>query len=125
MTTFRASAQYNDWIGTSAADNADKNSIHDYLRGKKLVTENEFPVGIEVFIGENHGGKVKPPYIHVLVIDKSDYETAAAALGKPDPLHLRKVDIEITLEEFIGLFKRFSVALSPRGINITGREYNA
>ncbi len=125
MGPFRASAQYDDWVGTAAADDIDPSDIRDLLEKEGLIKPGEFIVGITFWLGENHPGQnVKAPYVSALLIDKADFETVAVALQeRPDPLLLRKVDVKLTLEQFIGLFKRFSIALCRRGLDITGREY--
>jgi hypothetical protein len=124
MDIFRASVQYGDWQGTVAADNADFMAFYNLLLGKRLITETDFLVGIHVWIGENHGGHVKPPYITAFLLEGVDnYESAEVALREmSDPLDLKRVRIKLTLNEFLGLFKRFSIAISPRGLDITDRE---
>lgn len=126
MQTFKASVQYGDWKGTCAADDAGKQSIVDFLRAKELIAEREFLVGIELYVGENHDLNVKPPAIIGLMLNAENYDTAAAALqAARDPLNLRRIRIELPLDLFLGLFKRLSIAISPRGLDITGREYTA
>jgi len=124
MDIFRASVQYGDWQGTTAADNADFMAFYKLLLEKRLITETDFLVGIHVWIGENHGGHVQPPYITAFLLEGvNNYESAEAALRTmSDPLDLKRVKIKLTLNEFLGLFKRFSIAISPRGLDITGRE---
>ena len=99
--------------------------MREFLEEKRLIRPGEFLVAIELFIGENHGGEVKPPYIDVLVFSKKDFDTTAAALNATaDPLSLRRINVDLHLNEFLGLFKRFAVTLSARGLNLTGQEYN-
>ncbi len=38
--TFTASVQYNDWKGTSAADDADQNDAGEWLLAKGLIQAN-------------------------------------------------------------------------------------
>jgi hypothetical protein len=124
MQRLKASVQYGDWEGTAAADNADHRSIHDLLREKGMIFEDEFPVGLEFYIGENHNGEVQEPYLSVLLLDRPNYDTVAEEVkATTGPLTFRKVRVDLTLNEFLGLFKRFSVTLSLRGLDIAGREY--
>ena len=127
METLQASAQYNDWKGTSAADNLDRNDLIDLLEKRGLLDrDNEFLVGIKLFIGENHGGQTKPPYIHCLIYSEETCQNVAESIkSQQGPLNLKSVDIELTIEEFLGLFKRFSVVLTRRGLGLDGREYNS
>jgi hypothetical protein len=81
-------------------------------------------LGIELFVGENHNGKVEEPYIEALVMDKPDSETVASEIkATSGPLTFRKVRVKLTLNEFLGLFKRFSVTISPSGFDLIGRDY--
>lgn len=124
MNTIKASVQYGDWEGTAAADESDGVKMRDLLEKSLPLKGDEFVVSIELFVGESHRGKVAKPYISALVFHKADFDTAAAALKTtPDPLRLRKVRVDISLDEFLGLFKRFAVTLSRRGLVLIGREY--
>jgi len=124
MERFHASVQYNDWIGSAAADNADRRSIGDLLRESGKLREGEFVVGVKLYIGENHDGKVESPYISAQIVEKTDFDTVKEHISATrDPLLVKEVDIDISLDEFFGLFKRFAVTLTPRGLELPGREY--
>lgn len=126
MERFTASVQYGDWKGTAAADNADQNDLADLLRAKNLMQPDEFLVGVRVFIGENHGGKVKDPYIEVLIATTNNFDTVKAFFdATPDPIPLRKVALQLTLVEFLGLFKRLEIAIGRDGLGLSGREYES
>lgn len=121
---FKASVQYGDWEGTAAADDADEIDLDDILSKNGLKSDQEFLLGIEVFIGENHGGKVESPYVTVLLVDRGTFDDVDALLkGTKGPVPVKAVDVELTLEEFFGLFKRFSVNLSRSHLNFIGREF--
>jgi hypothetical protein len=126
MEQFVASVQYGDWKGTAAADNADRDSIHDLLRGKGFLTEEEFCVGFEVYIGETHNGKAPEPFLSAFLFDKPSHETVAAEIQKTvGPLTFRRVKLRLSFDEFFALFKRFNLKLSVRGLGVDGREYVA
>lgn len=127
METLSASVQYNDWKGTAAADNADQTSFAKLLESKGVLDrKTEFLVATSLFIGENHNGKVEAPFIDALIAPYNNMDAAQANLSaNSDPLHLRRVSVELTLEEFIGLFKRFNVVLTRNGLNLDGRGYTA
>lgn len=126
MQTFIASVQYSDWKGTAAADNADRNDIRKLLRERGVLSDDEFLVGIELWLGEMHGDKVKPPSVGALIIDAENFEAAERILDETDdPLPVKRVDLELSMEEFLLLFKRFAVSLSWRGLDLTGRDYVA
>jgi len=115
---FTASAQYNDWKGTAAADNSFDKSINDILSDRKLKTGDEILVGVSLYTGEN--GFVS---ISAYLIDIGGYENAKVYLEENPIPAIKKVYVEnLTAEEFLSLFKRFNVAMSLKGLNLTGRE---
>jgi hypothetical protein len=122
---FRASVQYGDWEGTASADNADQRDLRNLLIEKKLMDgDREFLVGATLWIGENHGGEVQAPFLHAILIEGTEYDRIEPRLKqRGDPIPTRNVDLELTLEEFLGLFKRVSVVLTARGLRLTDREY--
>jgi hypothetical protein len=129
METFRASVQYGDWEGTAAADDASHGttSFEVYLEKKKLIKPNEFLVAASLWVGENHDNKLGSVLVQAFLFKgHHDFESLRAALAAaPDPIPVRAVDITLTLEEFIGLFKRFDVMLTWRGLSLEGREFAA
>lgn len=122
---FKASVQYGDFEGTAAADRADNGDLSSYLRSTGLMQNNEFLIAAELWIGENHGGVVKPPSIRALVVDAPDHEGAVQDVLCQDPVPVRRIDLPITLDQFIGFFKRFAVTLTIRGGDLEGKEYQA
>ena len=126
METFRASVQYNDWKGTAAADDADQNSIRKLLRERGALSDDDFLIGIELWLGEMHGDEVERPSVSALIIDAEDFEEAKRLLNETgDPLPVKRVELELSMEEFLLLFKRFAVSLSWQDFDLTGREYVA
>jgi hypothetical protein len=53
--------------------------------------------------------------MRVLVIRAVDFEEAQSKLAA-GPVVVRKIDFELSLEEFIGLFKRVNIKLAWRGL---------
>jgi hypothetical protein len=124
--TFRAGVQYNDWTGTAAADNDGDHDLHQLLKSKKLIdTDKEFLLGASLRVGENHGGKIQPPYVSAIItpLDNAYDNLEAKLKATKGPIPARRVEIELTLEEFVGLFKRFAVVLTTRGLDLDDREY--
>ncbi len=119
MTTerFLASAQYNDWKGTSAADRADKNGAEDWLMANGHKQSDEFLLGITMFAGENHGTHKDPVFIEFLLASPGDHDSVKAMVeSSQGPVEVRRVRVEMKLSEFFGLFKRFSITLSSHGM---------
>lgn len=123
METLKASVQYGDFEGTAAADEGSDKSLHQFLEEKGLISGGEFLVGIRAYVGENFGGKAQRPWIRALIANGEGYDNVAAQIDKADPLELTEREIDISIEEFVGLFKRFSVVLTKRGLDLTGRDY--
>ena len=125
MGTFNAGVQYNDWKGTAAADSVDKGGLTEFLLAKDLITQADFVVGVEIWVGENHGGKSVQPSVTVFVLEgRRGAESAAEWIrDNADPLDLKHIPLELTFEEFFGFFKRYNVVIGRRGLQLDGREY--
>jgi hypothetical protein len=123
---FKAGVQYGDWEGTAAADDAYQTTLHNLLRERGLLGENDILIGIEAYIGENHHGKVEAPLISALIFrsNSPSHDIAIAQVKRADPVPVRRVMLPgLSLEEFKGLFKNFNIALSLKGFKFTNREY--
>jgi succinate dehydrogenase/fumarate reductase flavoprotein subunit len=125
MATFRASVQYNDWGGTAAADDADPSSLRKYLEDKGLIKAGEFLIAAELFVGESHGGRLGSVSVQAFLYSgQGTFDTVAQALkAQSGPIPVRVVDIELEIEQFVALFKRFEVTLTRKGLNLEGRDY--
>ena len=121
--------QYGDWKGTAAADDAGgvANSIRDYLEKRKLIKPDEFLIATSLWVGENHDGKLGHVSVRAFLLKgHRDLESVKKALadlrGKPIPL--RVVDVPLTLEKFVALFKRFDIMLTWHDLGLEDREYS-
>lgn len=126
MSNFKASVQYGDFKGTAAADNADGSyDLNRYLAEKGFKKKNEFLVATSLWVGESAGGKLGHVHVAAYLYNQSDeHDTVKAALdAAPDPIPVRVVDLELSIEEYVSFFKRFSIMLTRPGLNIEGREY--
>ena len=131
MPHFKASVQYGDWHGTAAADNIDPGhaDLHRYLEGKGLMKDNEFLMAVQFFVGEIHHSEQMPkPYIRAFVLEGLDkYEDVQKRLEEleaaGEPVPVREVEIDMSLNEFFGMFKRFSVVLTWSDLPLEDREY--
>jgi|TARA_R110001583_G_C5639171_1_gene407740 hypothetical protein len=125
MDTFKASVQYGDLKGTSAADRADKNDARSWLVNKGLIKDEEFVVGIRMWAGESHGVHKDPVSVHFLVIELDGHENIPAKIqAEGEPIKVRDVQVDMSITEFLGLFKRFEITLSNSGL-IEGKQYSA
>jgi hypothetical protein len=113
---FAATVQYNDLTGSAAADRADKAGPEEWLRAQNHIASDDFVVGIELWAGENHGAHRDPITAHFLVV-KGDYDSTKNGIAQTSGAYqTRRVTVEMPVAQFMGLFKRFSVTLSPSGM---------
>ncbi|OJA25436.1 hypothetical protein [Burkholderia ubonensis] len=125
METFKATTQYGDWTGTASADRSDATTLSDLLLQRGLRTEEEFLVGAKLWVGENHNNKLAHVFVHAYLFDGTGFDDVSAAIAEAgDALKLKRVSVELTLEEYICLFKRFAVALSDPHFDLEGREFS-
>lgn len=115
--TFLASAQYDDFKGTVAADNADHTSAYDWLKENGHIERHEILLGIKMFAGENHGKQEEPVRVRFYVASLGD-DRSMSEMEEADDIttNLRTVETDMSLHDFFGLFKQFSVALSRDGM---------
>jgi hypothetical protein len=126
MDTFKAGVQYGDWEGTAAADGADATAVHNYLEEKGLIGKDEFLLAVNLGVGENHGGKIGSIFVRAFVFKGSNnFDTLKPVLDQmTGPIPVREIRLELTLEEFFGLFKRFDVMLTWDGLELEGRPFD-
>jgi hypothetical protein len=117
-----ASAQHCDWEGTVAADDADGVAIRKYLRERSLISDKELIVGMKFLVGD---AEVEKPLIQVLVIDAVGYDSVAEILRANDTIILRKINLDLSLSQFVGLFKRLSVTFAVPGLEPEEHAYLA
>lgn len=116
---FTASVQYNDWKGTSAADDADDVSKLEYFR-EKGVPDGAYVVAIRAYYLSIDPGNIS---VRAVYADGEGFDSVNEQIQSTDTLQFKEIDIEVTLEEFFSLFKRFSVVLTRDGLGLDGREY--
>ena len=104
----KASTQYNDFIGTAAADMSDWIKLDEYLKQKGVDTERYEAIGAEFYHGEN--------YFNAYIICKDKQSE--------DPCKAVKISFEkeLSKEEFFNLFKRFNVIITKNHGNYQNWE---
>ena len=125
MTTskFKATVQYGDFKGSVAADGADREHPRVWLKNKKLMRDDEYLLGIELDVGENHGSHKDPVRVSFLFTTLDDHPNIISKLNdSEDPVIVRKIVEEMNISDFFGLFKRFSINLASNAI-FEGKEY--
>ena len=96
----KASVQYNDFIGTAAADINDWIRLDEYLKQKGVDTERYEPIGAEFYHGERYFGA------SIICKDKQS----------ENPNKAVKISFEkgLSKEEFFNLFKIFNVIITKK-----------
>jgi len=125
MPFFKVGMQQRDVEGTVAADYVAQRSVHNIFKANGLIQDNEFIVGLEFLFSEHHGGPVDQVNIKALILPyASNFEEAHAAINETSgPIDVITRDLSMSVNDFFGLFKRFKMTFSPRGIKAIGREY--
>ncbi|MBE4150851.1 hypothetical protein HJ100_17020 [Vibrio parahaemolyticus] len=123
METFKASVQYGDMKGSSAADKADLEHAATWLEKSGDISKNEFVVGISMWVGENHGTHTDPVSVKFLVTELNGYTSIPEMLeANSDSFEVRVVRKDMNIADFLALFKRLEITLSTGGI-IEGKSY--
>jgi hypothetical protein len=118
MPDFTATVQHGNWDGTAAADDA-HSSIRAYLQERQLMKEEELLIATSITVLE--GSASLSAFVFAgSTPSKSIHAVIANTRG---PIPVRKIDLPLSLEEFVKLFNRFSVVLTGSNIGLEGREY--
>jgi hypothetical protein len=126
MDDFKAHVQYGDWEGTAAADASDQLDIHKYLHDKGLLQDNEFLLAVNLWAGETNHNKVDYVSVRAFIYEgENSFDKLELILDQlTGPIPVRSISLSLTLEEFVGMFKRFDVLLTWHGLNLTVRKYD-
>jgi len=119
MEVFEAGVQYNDWKGTAAADEGHDPWFRALLLTKGLIDDKSFVVAIKFYSGESFD----KPWIQAVIADGTGYDDVNTQITSADTLRFKEVDVELSLDEFFGVFKRFNIVLTSRDLGLDGREY--
>ncbi|MGO7750510.1 hypothetical protein E0H65_22580 [Rhizobium leguminosarum bv. viciae] len=119
MEIFKASVQYGDWQGTASADDGHDIEFQSFLKDKGLIGEGAYAVAIRFYNGENFD----KPSVRVVVADGTGHDDVNAQINASGILRFKELEVELSLEEFFNLFKRFSIVLMSRDLGLEGREY--
>jgi len=99
----KASVQYNDFIGTSAADINDHTNLNKFLASRGVDTDRYDAIGASFYAGYSDFFSAS-----IICIDK-EQSTA-------EKKHIVKIgfEAEFDKDEFFDLFKRFYVVISKK-----------
>lgn len=109
----KAATQYADWKGSACADDHDHVDLDRFMRAKGWIGERDYVVAVNFFSGEVHDPvQAEPIYVTAYVELERDRPEEHARAGL---VNVHAYSFKLRLDEFFGLFKRFSVALSRHG----------
>ncbi len=119
METFRASVQYNDLQGSTAADNASHGNATDWLKDNGHITADEYLLGFSMFIGTNHDSVS----VTFLVSELNGYKNIPEMIDASiESIQAKKISIDMGVADFFSLFKRLNITLSSNGL-MEGQDY--
>jgi hypothetical protein len=121
---FKAGTQYNDFVGTVAADRSDNLAFDDLLREKGLMSDAEHLVGFEIVFNENSGQAMPNPGIVAYLGDGNSVDEVADQRDRDGVIKLRAVEVfDLPLAELFAYFKRFDIMFANAGLKLDGQEY--
>ena len=125
MEIFQASVQYNDLKGSVAVDNADMINATSWLKKNKYIKDDESLIGISMWAGENHKKYDKLLSVTFLVKELGGNKTIPDIINDSnETLNVKKVKVDMNIIDFMALFKRLEITLSPDGM-LEGIEYSS
>lgn len=116
MENHTASVQYNDYKGTIAADRSDDIRIREILEQKGLISDTERLIGVKLYrgtLGTSDAAFVSINAYKIDIAGSKDIKTHVQNTSDPKVL---KVELDISLEEFMNLFKRLSLVLIQKDL---------
>jgi hypothetical protein len=126
MKKLTAEITNGEWRGTAAAMDLDTNDLERLLRTEgKMDRETETLVAIELYVGDDYGGRMRIPQVRGLLAEGRDIRHAEETIrDNPDSLPLRTQEVHVTMEEFVGLFRHLRIVLTRSDLDIAGRPYH-
>ena len=113
---FSASVQYDDYKGTTAADNQDINDVYKYLEKKQQRNKNEFIVGISLYAHDLALNPSRELSVRFFLSDLQGESDVPTLIKSKNPLSVKEIKIDMSYREFFQLFKRFNLTLSPKAL---------
>jgi hypothetical protein len=88
-----------------------------------LMKSHEFLLAATLYVSEHDYAS---PFIRAFVFENgNEYESVVNALAAINgPIPVRQIEVKMTTEEFLDLFKRFDVTLTWHGLELEGRDFS-
>lgn len=125
MKKLTAEISNGEWHGTAAAMDLDTGDLERLLRTEgKMDRETETLVAIELYVGDDYGGRMRIPHVRGLLAEGRDSRQVQETVrDNPDALPLRAQEVHVTMEEFVGLFRHLKIVLTRDDLKIADRSY--
>lgn len=111
--TFKAGTQYGDYKGTVAADDADLSTLMFAMRSKLGIAEDQHIVGYS--FEANYELRTSDIESISVTLYLNNDDNLKEKITNFETIDVTKVEGDISLTEFFGLFKRFEICLSSKG----------
>ncbi|KUL29918.1 hypothetical protein [Chlorobium limicola] len=109
----KASVQYNDFVGTAAADISDHTSLNEFLGSRGVDLDRYNAIGSRFYANYNDGFRAS-----IICVDNqksSEKEKYIVSLSFEEPFDK---------DEFFDLFKRFEVLITVKNDSYQDQEIN-
>ncbi|ENG3801668.1 hypothetical protein [Proteus mirabilis] len=116
IENFSAGVQYDDYKGSTAADNQDINNIYKYLEGKQLKIKDKVIVGISLDASHLSLDPDHELSVRFFLSDLQGESDVPTLIKSKNPLSVKEIKIDMSYKEFFQLFKRFNLTLSTKGL---------
>jgi hypothetical protein len=123
---FEASVGNDDWVGSVAADyDVDApNRLQDLLREQKRISQNDFVIGVRMWLGDNLSPGYRTPTVYALVVSVPAGTGAKQWLNEQDdPIPVRKIEVSLTVQQLLDFFLRFELLLFKNHLDLDERRY--
>lgn len=121
---FTASSKYEDLKGTVAADHADAQSVSAWLEQQNLIAGEEYVVGIRLHVGQlSNSDDFLIQTEFLIALNETDLRVRIPGQDKPPTIVVRRLQKELTLNDFFRFFKQLELTLSAGG-EFEGRDYS-
>lgn len=109
---FTSSTQYGDIKGNVSIDGFDGINLHDFAETYGIDTTQYFPIGIEIYIGQNEYQSISIVAIDMNTVGiGTTYDNIKIYLESNDKIDVKKIDCpNATLNDYLKICKRFSLA---------------
>jgi hypothetical protein len=111
---FTSATQYGDIKGNVTIDGMMGGNLSEFAKNNGINTDQYFPIGIEIYVGENDFQSLS-----IIAIDKNaiglgtTYDNVKTYLEQNEEVDVKKIDLpNTTLNDYLKLCKRFSIAAS-------------